>query len=186
MANTGRASISPSSRTISQNPRGTYFLIFGVLGLGIGLTNLFAPLHEFFHVMASDGPSSFAGWSSSNVDIRDFGAMVTAGWYGELIAFALFTIVAIRAGKRFPIFTGGFPIGYMATTWARGFGSYDFTTSLVTHVNSYTQYSQILRDRAIESYSARVLITWAALGIVFIGAGLALAWWNIKRKRPRK
>lgn len=118
------------------------------------------------------------------VPIGDFKAMVTAGWYGELVAFAMFTVVAILAGRRFPIFTGGFPIGYMVTTWVRGFGSTDFSDSISTCINSYTQYSQTLRDRAIEAYTDRVLATWAVMGLLFIGAGLALAIWSIKRKRP--
>jgi hypothetical protein len=120
--------------------RWAWLIIFVAIGLLIGMTNLFAPFHEFAHVAtaARDGvEASVTGWNSSRLHGADFKALI-AGWRWELIlAFVIaivFSFIGRRSNKGYWI-TGGAGLGYAIATWLRAFSSSDFNDTMYAMVN---------------------------------------------------
>lgn len=126
-----------------------------------------------------------SSWTSAEIDFPTFRGQVTAGWFGEIyFSFALSLLFAFL-GRRFPILTGGFPIGYAWATWIRGYYSYDFKDGVHNYVSSFTQYSDLQRSAAEAFLHGRLVVVWSVLCIFAIAVSLALSIYGIKKKKAR-
>ena len=185
--------ISPSrTKNTGKTKRWRYFLIFLGLGIIIGGTNLLAPAHEFFHVAAAarEGIGGrITSWDTAEIDSPNFAAYVTAGWFGELYFSAAFALLFALIGRRFPIFTGAFPLGYLFTTWIRAYSSGDFTAGIVDYVATAPGLTDLARSQAVQFYHGRVVGSWTVLGVLAIAVCLTACIVGIKKKagksRPR-
>lgn len=153
----------------------------------IGLTNLLAPIHEWCHVAVAGREGVGArvtSWTTAEVDSPNFKSQVTSGWFGEMVVFGVFGLIGVAVGRRWPLFTGGFPLGHMLSTWGRGYGSYDFSTGLRSYLDSFSHLSDGVRESAYMAARDSLMTVWTILCIVLVGAlaGLVIYW----LKKPRK
>jgi hypothetical protein len=128
-------------------------------------------------------------WTTAELDSPNFKAQVTAGWFGEMVVFGMFGLVGIGAGRKWVLFTGGFPLGHMLATWVRGYGSYDFSTGLKSYIDSFSHLSETARYSTYLAARDSLMTVWTMLciGIVVVVAGMAVYFLNkkpIKKRSP--
>ena len=105
------------------------FWLLLIFGATMGLTNLFAPVHEFGHyayATLNGQDAEIIAWGETKVEPNI--GQVFAGWNFEFLVFALLAIIVGWAGQYSSgkYFTGSFFLGYALVTWFRAYGSYDF------------------------------------------------------------
>jgi hypothetical protein len=157
----------------TQFPKSGYFWVFLFIGIGLGCTQLFAPLHEAAHVTVAlnNGVTraSITGWASSEMSTLDRPAILS-GWIVEVIvlSFLAFMAALINSPKCRWV-TGGMWYGAAIVHWARSFGSSDFTDTL------YRSFSNQGAAQYYPQYRNGLVMGWSFMGIViFLFVGLVI------------
>lgn len=147
-----------------------WLVLFGAVGMVIGLTNLFAPFHEFAHVAsaARDGVNAqVTGWGTATIQGVDFKAMM-AGWTWEFIWSVILAVILSFIGRHYPktvFMTGAFFAGYALTTWLRAFSSYDFNQGMYLMVQRYVN-DEILMPQIWDRVHSGINTWWAWTGVI--------------------
>lgn len=159
-----------------------------IVGCVIGMTNMLAPIHETCHVLSawSEGTGArITGWSSAELDRPNEHAL-RAGWFGEMWVFGgLAVLFALWGRGRFPHFTGGFPVGYMLSTWVRGYGSDDFTKGLQGFIDSGHGLSDGAAASVYEAASKSLTGAWTSLCAVLFLAAVSIVLMGLFKKKAR-
>jgi hypothetical protein len=113
-----------------------WFIIFLALGIVLGTTNLFAPLHEMAHVASAARQgidAEVTGWSTSQINSFSPTAIL-AGWTWEVVWALILATILCFVGRHYPKLvwvTGAACLGYAFITWIRAFSSDDFNSVLM-------------------------------------------------------
>jgi hypothetical protein len=164
-----------------------WLVLFGAIGMGIGMTNLLAPFHEAAHVAsaARDGVNAqITGWNTAIIYGTDFKALM-AGWTWELILSVIFAVVLSFVGRHYPkivFLTGGFFIGYALTTWLRAFTSYDFNQGMYLMIQRYVNDESLMPQVWAEVHHG-INVRWAWTGVISLMIGLAFTIRNSVKER---
>jgi hypothetical protein len=155
--------------------RSAWFFCFLILGIGVGTTNLFAPLHEYYHAgVASNRGISATVTSWSTTELKELDPVVlVAGWTSELWWAVLIAVVACGIGRITPKLkwlTGGAAIGYAGATFVRAFGSTDFNSLMYKYVSLNVEAD--LLPQAWAAIHGDIETRWAIVGSALISIAL--------------
>jgi hypothetical protein len=174
----------------NEMPKWGWLLLLGAVGVMIGLTNLFAPFHEFAHVAsaARDGTNAqITGWNTSTISGVNFKALM-AGWTWELIGASLLGITLSFFGRYYPktvFLTGGFFAGYALTTWLRAFTSYDFNGGMYLMVSRYVNDESLMPQVWAEVHRG-INTRWAWMGAIFLIVAISIITRNVIVRKGSK
>lgn len=133
-----------------------------LVGLSIGLTDLFAPLHELFHLDASLSQGIGAQIVSRNMTMVDRMTLRTliAGYSGEQWMMIWLCPILVLIGRKWGWITGGFPLGYQMGNFFYARDSYDFGDGLALYVQKLHFPKGISTDYAYQVFSQYLLDWW--------------------------
>jgi hypothetical protein len=157
-------------------PKAAWFTIWLVLGLLVGMTQLFAPLHEIAHATVANNngvEGEVTGWAEMNMVPLDRPALL-AGYVTEVFLLSVFSVISALIGispKRRWI-TGGFWVGAAFLHWIRAFDSTDFIDRLKEYFQGQFPNDAKKAASYYEVYRAGLIHEWRVLGVwVFIIVG---------------
>jgi hypothetical protein len=137
------------------------------------MSQLLAPIHEFFHVAIAGKQGSDAritGWALSEI-ISPTARSIMAGW-ALTFSWGLVAAVIFATIGRFSKavwFTGGAGLGYAFTTWIRGFGSSDFNSTMKGYVSQLLgPKDQNLLPQIWAEVQHEIVVRWGGIGGAFM------------------
>jgi hypothetical protein len=151
-----------------------FLLISLAFGTVIGFTNLFAPIHEFYHLAVAgiEGvDAKITSWDTTQLEQFNSKA-VFAGWASQLWFGCLAAVIFAIVGRTRPWFTGGAGFGYAAVNWGRGFNSYDFHNTIQDYISRSIPQSQ--QSRAWEMIHQGITVRWTVMGLIVLGFTLLI------------
>ena len=148
-----------------------WFWVLLIFGMGIGMTNLFAPVHELGHyilAVRSNQDIKIVGWAMSRGEPNV--SQSIAGYLFEYLTAAFLALGLGWAGHYVggKCFIGSFPFGYSLMTWFTAYSSYDMT-EYIDKVSPMLGYDpDIVRRVAQNRITAVCLIGSLVLTVLFI------------------
>lgn len=163
-------------------PKAGWFAILFVIGCLLGLTQLFAPLHELAHVTTAQNHgvrAQITGWAETSMERLDRPAILS-GWIAEVITLSILALVVALVGIKSPWATGGFWYGAAIVHWLRALGSTDFNSTMAQSL------AEDGKAYAFSRYSDTLRTTWIWGGIIVLGSiGIIIYFCTRKRKSPK-
>lgn len=133
-----------------------------LIGLFVGLTSLFSPLHELFHKNVSLDQGIEAEIVSPTMTMVDRMTLRTliAGYTGEQWTMIWLCPILALVGRKWKWITGGFPLGYQMGNFFYARNSYDFNDGLTLYVSKLHFPKSISMDYAQEMFSKYLFEWW--------------------------
>jgi len=162
-------------------------IVGAICGAILGSTNVFAPLHEFYHVAVAGKhgiEAVITSWSTAELAEFNFPA-IFAGWSAQMWSGAIAAVVFAVVGRhtRAMLFTGAGGVGYAAAAWGRAFGSYDFNEAIKLYLaRALSSSDQLLVWGYLHEEITR---RWTVIGLLVIGLAVLVVVvmvWRDKRK----
>jgi hypothetical protein len=173
---------------VNRFPRAGWLFIWLSLGLAVGMTNLFAPIHELAHATVANNngvrTAYVTGWADMRMDPLDRPALL-AGWVSEVFLFSVAAIILALSGispkRRW--MTGGFWAGAALVHWIRAFNSSDFTDQIRYYFNSQFPNDPVSATAYYNAYREGLVDTWSMFGFwTFAVVGLTVLLCLLPRK----